>query len=56
MKPSIAIVNRATGMSDFVGKEVVTMSPDPKRPVLIDVLKCAKCGYSVSNPKEVSHG
>jgi hypothetical protein len=45
MKPSKAIVCRATGMSDFIGsKDVVTMSPDPRQPVLVDCLKCRKCG------------
>jgi DNA-directed RNA polymerase subunit M/transcription elongation factor TFIIS len=49
MIPSKAIVCRATGMSDFIGsKDVVTMSPDPRKPVLIDCLKCSKCGYSIS--------
>jgi ribosomal protein L37E len=51
MLPSKAIVCRATGMSDFIGsKDVVTMSPNPKQHVLVDCLKCASCGWSVSNP------
>jgi DNA-directed RNA polymerase subunit M/transcription elongation factor TFIIS len=50
MLPSKAIVCRATGMSDFIGsKDVVTMSPDPRQPVLVDCLKCSKCGYSISH-------
>lgn len=49
MKPSKAIVCRATGMADFADGEVVTMSPDPKQPVLVDCLKCVNCGWSVSH-------
>ena len=49
MKPSKAIVCRATGKSDFIGDgEAVTMSLDPKQPVLVDCLKCVACGWSVS--------
>jgi DNA-directed RNA polymerase subunit M/transcription elongation factor TFIIS len=49
MKPSKAIVCHATGMSDIIGsKDVVTMSLDPRKPVLVDCLKCSKCGYSIS--------
>ena len=51
MKPSKAIVCRATGMSDFIGqKEAVTMSTDPKQPVLVECMKCEVCGWSVSEP------
>jgi ribosomal protein L40E len=49
MLPSKAIVCRATGMSDFIGsKDVVTMSPDPREPVLVDCEKCRSCGWSVT--------
>lgn len=54
MKPSKAIVCRATGLADFLlsdylgGAEVMTMSLDPSQPVLIDCMKCEKCGWSVS--------
>ena len=49
MKPSKAIVCKATGTADFAGAEVVTVSPDPRQPVLIDCSKCEKCGWSVTN-------
>lgn len=49
MKPSKAIVCRATGKSDFIGHgEAITMSPDPKQPVFVDCSKCVSCGWSVS--------
>jgi hypothetical protein len=49
MLPSKAIVNKMTGRADFIGsKDVVTMSLDPRQPVLVDCLKCSKCGWSVS--------
>ena len=48
MKPSKAIVNKMTGKPDFIGGEVCTVSPDPKQPVLVDCLKCTKCGWSVT--------
>lgn len=51
MKPSKAIVTRASGIGDFGKNDVVTMSPDPKKPVLVDCMKCVSCGYSVSEPK-----
>jgi hypothetical protein len=51
MKPSKAIVTRASGIGDFGKHDVVTMSPDPRQPILVDCMKCSKCGYSVSEPK-----
>jgi len=49
MKPGKAIVNRATGYDDFPGV-VATMSPGPRHSKLIDCMKCASCGWSVSEP------
>ena len=47
MKPSKAIAQTFTGLPDFPGKEVVTISPGgPGR--LIDCRKCEKCGHSVT--------
>lgn len=50
MRPGTAIVNKMTGISDFIGsKDVVTLSPDPKQPVMVDCLKCTRCGWSVTH-------
>jgi hypothetical protein len=47
--PGKAIVNGATGMSDFPGdKSHVTMSIDTKTVYLRDVWKCCVCGASFS--------
>lgn len=49
MKPSKAIECKLTGKPDFAGdKYACTVSPDPKQPMLVDCLKCASCGWSVS--------
>lgn len=53
MKPGKAIEQTYTGIPDFIGGDVVTMSPGgPGR--LIDCLKCVKCGWSVYNEKRNS--
>jgi hypothetical protein len=45
----VAIVNLATGISDFGGQSnVVTMSLDPTKFKLIRIAKCCVCGHSVS--------
>jgi hypothetical protein len=49
MLPSRDLVNRLMGSADFSGGEVVTLSRDPKQPVLVDALKCSKCQWTVSN-------
>ncbi len=47
MRPGKAIAQTWGGSPDFIGGEVVTMSPGgPGR--LIDCLKCARCGWSVT--------
>lgn len=51
MKPSQAIGQTWTGLPDFPGGDVVTLSPGgPGR--LIDCLKCEKCGHSISSPND----
>lgn len=51
MKPGKAIEQTYTGIPDFIGGDVVTMSPGgPGR--LIDCLKCSKCGWSVTKGPE----
>ena len=53
MKPGKAIEQTYTGIPDFIGGDVVTISPGgPGR--LIDCLKCVKCGWSVYNEKRNS--
>lgn len=47
MKPSKAIEQTYTGSPDFIGGEVVTISPGGTGK-LIDCLKCEKCGWSVT--------
>lgn len=47
MKPSKAISQTYTGMPDFPGKEVVTISPGGPGQ-LVDCLKCRQCGHSVT--------
>lgn len=50
MKPGKAIEQTYTGIPDFIGGDVVTMSPGgPGR--LIDCLKCVECGWSVTASK-----
>jgi len=47
MQTGIAIQQTYTGTPDFLGGEVVTMSPGgPGK--LIDCLKCPQCGWSVT--------
>ena len=47
MKPGKAIEQTYTGIPDFIGGDVVTMSPGgPGR--LIDCMKCVECGWSVT--------
>ena len=49
MKPSKAIVCKLTGYRDFPSdNHACTVSPDPRKPELVDCLKCEKCGWSVS--------
>ena len=49
MRPSKAIVCKSTFHADFIGsKDVVTVSPDPRRFTLEDCLKCTSCGWSVT--------
>lgn len=49
LRPSKAIVCKTTGMADFAGDtHACTVSPDPRQPVLVDCLKCTKCGWSVT--------
>lgn len=47
MKPSKAIAQTYTGMPDFPGAEVVTLSPGGQGK-LVDCLKCCQCGHSVT--------
>jgi hypothetical protein len=52
MKPGKAILQTYTGLPDFPGKEMVTMSPGgPGK--LVDCLKCPKCGFSVTKEGEM---
>lgn len=47
MRPGSAIENTYTGSPDFPGGDVVTISPGgPGR--LVDCMKCAACGWSVT--------
>jgi DNA-directed RNA polymerase subunit M/transcription elongation factor TFIIS len=47
MQPGKAIQQTYTGIPDFIGGAVVTLSPGgPGK--LVDCLKCPKCGYSVT--------
>jgi len=48
MNPGKALINLASGEPDFPGGEVATMSPDPRKPKLVDCIKCADCGHSIS--------
>ena len=51
MKPGKAIEQTYTGIPDFIGGDVVTMSPGgPGR--LIDCMKCVECGWSVTKGPE----
>lgn len=45
VKPGIAIEQTFSGSPDFPGGEVVTMSPGGLG-ILIDCMKCSKCGWS----------
>jgi len=47
MKPSKAIAQTFTGLPDFPGKEVVTISPEGQWR-MIDCLKCERCGHSIT--------
>ena len=47
MLPGKAIKETLTGMADFSGGEVVTVSPSGAGK-LIDCLKCTQCGWSVT--------
>lgn len=47
MLPGVAMGQTFTGMADFPGREVVTMSPGGPG-VIVQCLKCNRCGYSVS--------
>ncbi len=47
MRPGIALAQTCTGVDDFAGHGVVTMSPGGPGKV-IDCLKCGQCGHSVS--------
>lgn len=48
MAPGKAIAQTCTGMPDFPGGDVLTLSPGgPGR--LVECLKCQKCGHSVSS-------
>jgi hypothetical protein len=43
-----------TGIPDFGDGRVCTVSPDLTQPRLVDCLKCADCGWSVSATKEAA--
>jgi len=47
-----AIVNEMSGIPDFIGGEIMTVSPDPTRPKLVHCWKCEDCGWSVTAGKE----
>jgi hypothetical protein len=47
MKPGKALEDIMSGIPDFPGHEVMTVSPSG-RGKLIDCMKCEKCGYSVT--------
>jgi hypothetical protein len=48
-----ALVDRLSGMPDFIGDDVVcTLSPSGKAD-LVDCYKCPGCGYSVTKGKEI---
>lgn len=51
MQPGKAIAQTVTGVPDFHGKEVVTLSPGGQG-VLIDCMKCPQCGWSVTVGEE----
>lgn len=54
MHEGLAIEQTFSGVADFPGKEVVTLSPGgPGR--LIKCLKCEQCGWSVTKPKQESN-
>lgn len=46
MKAGTAIAQTYTGKPDFIGGEVVTMSPGGNGK-LVDCVKCVDCGWSV---------
>ncbi len=47
LKPGIAIQQTLVGCADFIGGEVITLSPGgPGK--LISCLKCPKCGHSIT--------
>lgn len=46
-KDGIALSQTYTGVPDFIGGDIVTVSPGGSGK-LIDVLKCGGCGFSVS--------
>lgn len=47
MLPGKAIEQTYTGIADFPGSEIVTMSPGGGGK-LVDCLKCSKCGHSIT--------
>lgn len=47
MLPGVAMGQTFTGMADFPGREVVTVSPGGPG-VVVQCLKCNACGHSVS--------
>ena len=47
MRPGKAIAETYTGTADFSGKEIVTLSPGGPG-VIVDCLKCCRCGHSVT--------
>ena len=47
MLPGVAMGQTFTGMADFPGREVVTMSPGGPG-VIVQCLKCNACGHSVA--------
>lgn len=51
MKPGQALGQTCIGFPDFIGGEVITLSPGGPG-YLIDCLKCEKCGYSITYKKE----
>ncbi len=45
MRPGKAILNTCTGIPDFPGQEIVTLSPGGPG-IMVDCLKCCQCGQS----------
>ena len=51
MKDGQALVNRLTGIPDFIGDDTVCTVSASSKADIVDCLKCPECGYSVAKGK-----